>query len=226
MVSWYVDEGLQALDREWKKAHPGAVVYHVGDLSHSKDPDVSQHAPDTGGSKPGDDKGEVDASDFMPGNGVTDKDLDDLAEQLRQSRDKRLFYVIRRDRIFSSTVQPWVWRPYGGAYHGHTHVSVNDNYDNDQSDWKWEKLVARQIPYADVTGAKLPLLQLGDDDGAQDGWNHVGRMQTLANWQDKTVPDIDPDGVYGPATAKKIKAIFGGDGRKLSLEQMRKLYGI
>jgi hypothetical protein len=231
MVSWYVDEGLQRLDREWKAEHPGAVVYHIGDLNHSTDPDESQHAPDRGGSKPGDDKGEVDASDFMPGKGgVTEDDLDDLAENLRKSKDKRILIVIRRQRIFSSYpvggVAPFTWRPYSGKYHGHTHVSVNDNYDNDQSDWKWENLVARTIQYAPIPGAKLPLLQLGDEDGAQDGWNHVARAQVLANWLDNKLPDLDTDGVYGANTARKFAKIFGGNGKKLELAHIKKLHGI
>jgi hypothetical protein len=227
MASWYVDEGLQQLDREWKREHPGAVVYHIGDTSHSANPDVSQHAMDDGeSSKPGDDKGEVDASDFMPGKGgVTEQDLDDLAEQLRRSKDKRILYVIRRDRIFSSVVQPWVWRPYGGKYHTHTHLSVNDNYDNNQSDWEWEKLVARQIPNVKVDGIEVPQLQFGDEDEADAGWNAIGRAQVLANWLDNSVADIDPDGVYGAKTAAKFKAIFGGNGKKLSTEQWRKLHG-
>ncbi len=225
--TWYVDEGIAALTREWKKEHPQAVVYHIGDSSHNTDPAVSQHAIDRGGKAPGDDKGEVDAADFMPGHGVTELDLDVLAEGLRLSRDKRILYVIRRGRIFSSVVQPWVWRTYKGKYHGHVHVSVNDNYDNDQSDWKWEKLVARTIPYAELPdGSKLPLLQFGDDDSAQDGWNHIGRAQALANWLDNKSPDIEPDGVYGAMTARKMKVLFGGDGRKLSLTNMRTLHGI
>lgn len=226
MVSWYVDEGLQQLDREWKKVHPDAVVYHIGDLNHSVNPDVSQHAPDRGGSLPGDDKGEVDASDFMPGNGVTEDDLDDLAEQLRLSKDKRILYVIRRQRIFSSVVQPWMWRPYGGAYHGHCHVSVNDLFDNNQSDWNWEKLVARgEIPTVVVDGLRVPQLQFGDDDAADEGYNPVIRVQALANLLDSKAEDIQVDGVYGAKTAAKFKAMFGGDGKKLTTAQWRQLVG-
>lgn len=228
MVSWYVDEGLQRLDQEWKAAHPGAVVYHIGDINHSTDPDTSQHAPDDGGSKAGDDKGEVDASDFMPGKGgVTPDDLDDLAEQLRRSKDRRILYVIRRDRIFSSVVQPWVWRHYSGKYHDHTHVSVNDNFDNDKSDWHWEKLVARkEIPEVKVDGLTIPQLQYGDDDAMDEGYNHIKRAQLLANWLDNKTKDVDIDGVYGANTAAKFKVIFGGDGKKLSTAQWRKLHGI
>lgn len=226
MASWRVDEGLQKLIDEWKAAHPGAVVYTIGDTNHSTDPDKSQHAPDDGSSSnPGDTKGEVDAGDFMPGKAVTDEDLDDLAENLRLSKDKRILYVIRRNRIFSSVVQPWVWRTYTGAYHSHTHVSVNDNYENDQSNWKWENDVARTIVYKDIPGAKLPELAYGDEDAAQDGWNHVGRAQGLLNFQEKKEP-LDIDGVYGAKTKAKVARVFGTNGKTLSIDLMKKLYGI
>lgn len=224
-VNWYVDEGLTTLIGEWKKKYPKATVYTIGDASHaSRD---SEHNPEPDGSEPGADYGEVDAADFMIA-GLTKQDLQDLRDGLIRSRDKRLLYVIWDAKITSAVNQPWVERPYTGSdkHTDHVHVSVNDKYDDNESDWAWEKLVARTIKYVDVPGAQLPLLQLGDDDGAQDGWNHIGRTQVLANWQDKSIEDIDPDGVYGPATAKKLKAIFGGDGKKLTLDQMRKLYGI
>lgn len=226
-MNWYIDEGLQRFKREWLAKHPGATVYSIGDQNHDTNPDVTQHAPDRGGSKPGDDKGEVDALDVMPGKGVTEKDLDDLFDELHASRDKRIFYVIHRDKIFSSVSSPWKIRPYTGHYHDHVHISVNDDFDNDQSDWKWEKLVARTIQYVEIGDKpKLPLLQLGDDDGAQDGWNSVARAQVLANWLDNKTADVDVDGVYGKKTAAKFKAIFGGDGKKLLLPHIKKLHGI
>lgn len=225
MASWYVDEGLAALIREWKKAHSKATVYTIADSAHSSDPDVSQHARDDGGSKPGDDKGEVDAGDFMPGNGVTDADLDDLFDSLRASKDKRILYVIRRDKIFSSVVEPWKVRPYKGKYHGHCHVSVNDNYDNDQSDWKWEKLMARKLTFTPIT-AQLPTLQLGDEDAAFDGYNRIARVQALLNWYEKSLPDLDTDGVYGPNTARKLAKAFGGNGRTITPANLRVLLAI
>ncbi len=212
MANWYPDEGLAQLDKEWKKAHPGAVVYHLGDDLHSTDPDVSQHARDRGGSEPGDDKGEVDASDFMPGKGgVTDKDLDDLAENLRKSRDPRILIIIRRQRICSSYpvggVPAWTWRTYKGKYHGHTHVSVNDKYDANTADWKWENAVPREIAYTEGN-VKFPELIAGDDDDNLDGYNMVVRMQALANLLDNSVPNLGLDGVYGGKSAQKLQKIF------------------
>lgn len=225
MINWYVDEGLEQLIREWKREHPGATVYTVGDASHaSRD---SEHNPEPDGSEPGADYGEVDAADFMI-KGLAKSDLQELFDGLLRGRDKRLLYVIFNGRIFSSVVSPWVVRTYSGSdqHTDHVHVSVNDKYDDNESDWQWEKLVAREIPYVDVPGASLPLLQYGDDDGAQDGWNHVGRAQVLANWIDHEIADVDVDGVYGPGTARKFAAIFGGDGKKLTLEQIKQLHGI
>lgn len=232
MVNWYFDEGLAKLEREWKAEHPKAVVYKIGDTSHSANPDVSQHAPDKGGSKPGDDKGEVDAADFMEGNGVTDNDLDELAEGLRLSRDKRILIVIRRQRMFSSypmgKSEPFEWRPYSGKYHSHTHVSANDDFDNNQSDWHWEKLVGKKWKYVPVEGVKLPeALRMSDEDQAFDDWNHIMRMQALLNLQNnKGLPRLDTDGVYGAKTVQMLKAIYGGDGKTMDIAVQRKLLGI
>ena len=127
MVDWYPDPGLQRFITQWKLQHPGAVVYTIGDELHDA---TSQHVPEADGS--------VDAADVMPGNGVDQQELDDLAETLRLNRDPRILYVIRRQRIFSGATgaQPFVWRPYGGQYHGHLHLSVGDAHEGKPvTDW-------------------------------------------------------------------------------------------
>lgn len=124
MPTEYVDKGLATLIAQWKQRYPRAVVGTRGDRFH-KPP--SHHLPEEDGS--------IDAGDFMAGNGVTQDDLDDLAETLRRNRDRRIAYVIRRDKIFSSTIEPWEWRDFTGEYHGHTHVSVNDLYENNTRPW-------------------------------------------------------------------------------------------
>ncbi len=57
---------------------------------------------------------------------ATGCDAERLAESLRTGRDARIKYVIWNRRIFSATVQPWVWRPYTGSnpHNHHVHVSV------------------------------------------------------------------------------------------------------
>ena len=65
-----------------------------------------------------------------------------FAESLRQGRDPRIKYVIRRDRMFSSyptsKYPAWTWRPYGGVYHGnHAHVSLLDApISNTRTPWE------------------------------------------------------------------------------------------
>lgn len=55
-----------------------------------------------------------------------------LAEALRMSKDSRIKYVISNGHIFSSTMDPWMWREYNGSnkHTKHVHVSVNDDPEN------------------------------------------------------------------------------------------------
>ncbi len=227
MVRWHLDEGLEVLEDEIKEEYPGTTIYKIGDSNHSKDPDVTQHAPDDGGKLPGDTKGEVDAIDVMPNPkaGLDMDELEEIGDGLRRSRDKRLLIVIVKDKIFSSVIDPFRWRPYRGKYHHHLHVSVNDLFAKNQSDWEWEKL-AKQWTFKTVEGARLPeQLLFGYDDDAYDGYNHVARAQALLNFQDKSNP-LDLDGVYGANTVAKVKKVFGGNGKVITFDQLRKLHGI
>lgn len=226
-MNWTVDEGLAELIGEWKRAHPGAVVGTIGDAAHaSRD---SDHNPEKAGPLPGQTAGEVDAADFMAGRGVTGGDLDQLFDGLARSRDPRILYVIHDRVIVSSVVQPWVRRPYRGSdpHTGHVHLSVNDRYRDNTSDWHWEALMARTLTMAEVT-TKLPEhLQLGDEDALWSGYNHVARAQALANWLDRSTPAIDTDGVYGPHTAVKFGRVFKtGRLDRLSLAQLKQLHGL
>lgn len=226
-MNWTVDEGLAELIGEWKRAHPGAVVGTIGDDAHAgRD---SEHNPEKAGPLPGQKAGEVDAGDFMLGRGVTGADLDELFDGLVGSRDPRILYVIHDRVIVSSVVQPWVRRPYHGSdpHTGHVHLSVNDRYADNTSDWHWEALVARTLTLADVKTRLPDHLQLGDDDDAWPGYNHIGRAQALANWLDRSTPAIDTDGVYGPHTAAKFgKALKTGRLNRLALAQLKQLHGL
>ena len=225
-MSWQLDEGLGVFRRQWWGLHPGATIYTIGDGAHSQDPDVSQHAPDRGTSgRPGDSKGEVDAVDVMAGKGVTQAHLGDLFEELVDARDPRLLYSIYQDHIVSSVVQPWKVRPYSGKWHSHVHLSVNDNYRANQAPWKIGD-VKVNAPRFEFVG-KLPLLQMGMEDDAFDGYNAVARMQLLANYVDNTVPDVDVDGVFGAKSAAKLRAVMkAGNGKTVGLAEWRKLLGI
>jgi hypothetical protein len=227
--AWYVDEGLAQLISEWKTAHPGAVVGTIADANHSADPDVTQHAPDDGGPAAGDDLGEVDGGDFMIGRGVTEHDLAALFDGLVESRDPRILYVIHDRVIVSSVVEPWKRRAYRGKdpHTGHVHLSVNDKYDANRADWKWEARVERAQKNTKITSELPEALVLGDDDDMFTGYNHIGRAQALANWLDNTTADVDTDGVYGPLTAAKFgKALKVGRLNRLTTAQLKKFHGL
>jgi len=136
MVDWYPDPALARFIAQWKAGHPNAIVYTLGDEFHDA---TSQHVPEADGS--------VDAADAMPGNGVDQQELDDLAHVLRMNRDPRILYVIRRQRIFSGPAgpQPFVWRPYGGTYHGHLHLSVGDAHEG-KPVTDWDLTLGEDVP--------------------------------------------------------------------------------
>jgi hypothetical protein len=223
----YLDEGLATFREQWKAKHPKAVVYWIADSNHSQNPDVSQHAPDRESSKPGEDKGEVDAVDVMPGNGVTEADLTELFTGLHKSRDPRVLYVIYKRQIFSSVTRPWEIRPHTGDYHAHVHIGVNDNFDRNTAKWSWEPMAAQQWKTADLpTGSKLPTeLTFGMEDAGFEGYDHIVRAQALLNLHHRADP-LDLDGVYGANTAAKVRKVFGGNGRTITFGNLRKLHGI
>lgn len=101
----------------------------IGDASHSAR--KSDHNPNS--------KGVVCAMDLThdPKNGL---DSYKAAEILRLNKDPRINYVISNGRIFSSSVQPWVWRKYTGSskHDKHVHISVKQDpkFYDDTSVWK------------------------------------------------------------------------------------------
>lgn len=226
-VKWRVDEGLSVLIAQWKKEHPGAVVYTIGDASHlSHD---SEHNPEPDGSAPGADAGEVDAADFMPGKGgVTMDTLRDLRNDLLEVRDARLFYMIIDKEIVSSVVSPWKVRHYGGKKHSHLHLSVNDRFKANIEPWDIDgkgDAVARTYTMRPVDGL-LPELRVGDEDQAGKT-GYIRRVQALLG--------VEQDGVYGPETARKLAARMAGqdsyepsasNGGKLYEPEWRVLYGL
>lgn len=221
----YLDEGLDVFRTQWKKEHSGATVYWLADENHSQNPRVSQHAPDDGKSGgPGDTPGEGDAVDVMRGKTVTQAHLKELFYGLHESRDPRLLYAIFEDEIFSSVMRPWEIRNYSGDWHGHVHISVNDNFKANTAAWDWKEMPLKKWNYVEVQGVKIAELNFGDDDDAYDGYAQVARAQALMNWIHKG-NDLDVDGVYGANTVQKVKAIWGGNGRTLTVDNIRKLKG-
>lgn len=213
MVAWYVDKGLERLIEQVKAKHPGMSVGTIGDAAHQKE--KSDHNPEADGS--------VDAADFMLGAHFSSGDATALANELAVHRDNRIAYVIWNRRIISSTVSPWVWRPYSGSdpHTGHVHVSVNDKHENDTREWDLGGNVYHYVP---LVGYGVPELHYGANDQQTDGWNSVHRAQKLLNYV--TDAKLSEDGIYGPATANAVKKLVGGNGRTIDAAVWVRLFGL
>jgi hypothetical protein len=238
MVAWYVDEGLLVLGNQWKKEHPGAVVYYIGDASHIAKGDASQHNPEPDGPLPGQDRGEVDAGDFMIGHGVTKADLRELADGLVESRDDRIYYVIFDGKICSSReiggVPAWTWRKYNGddQHTDHVHLSVNDKWDHKTSSWKLEDEPVR-TPTWKTFDAEMPELKYGDDDDMWGGYRRITRAQACLNLIEKTEEPLTVDGNYGAKTAVKLAKVMAkqdtrssSNGKVMGEPEWRALFGL
>lgn len=230
-VKWYVDEGLARFVGQWKAEHPGTVVYTIGDASHQSH--TSEHNPEYAGSAPGADANEVDAADLMPGKGgVTMNTLRELRDDLIETRDPRLLYLIIDDEIVSSVTEPWKIRPYRGKKHSHLHVSVNDRFDANTASWDIDgkgEIVPRIYTMREVPG-RLPELRVGDEDVP-------GKVQHIKRVQSVLVHvfghDIEIDSAYGPGTARALAAVMRDDdarssnnGGKLYAPEWKRLYGM
>lgn len=125
-MTWRVADSLiklrEQIDARWpnrSRVSDGTI----GDASHQADPtsDHNPHVPDPTGRA----KGVVTAFDIThdPAHGL---DGNKLALDLAGSRDPRIKYLIWNRRILSSTISPWVWRPYTGSdpHTNHIHLSV------------------------------------------------------------------------------------------------------
>lgn len=180
---YHVDKGLQVLIKQWKEKHPKATVGTIAGGSHRQE---GGHWPDQDNS--------VDAADFMAGPDVTPTDLDKLCKDLVASKDRRIAYIIRRNRITSSTVNPWISRLYRGKYHNHCHVEVNDKHAEDTTPWVFGKRVVAM----EAISGKVPILKIGMSDPVDNsGWHHIMRVQRLLG--------VTVDGDYGPKTASELQ---------------------
>lgn len=106
---------IDAIAKDRDRASDGTI----GDLRHQGE--QSDHNPwvKDGG------EGVVTALDITQ-DAAGGCDCGKLTAALLASRDRRIKYVIWERRIFSATVEPWVWRAYAGSdpHTGHMHVSV------------------------------------------------------------------------------------------------------
>lgn len=122
MMSWRTARSLDTLLAQVNTAGPDrskASDGTLGDQAHAAR--ESDHNPDS--------QGVVRARDVThdPAHGC---DVDQVAEELRRSRDPRIRYVIRSRRIFTSYAtrvrRAWEWGPYVGSnpHETHMHLSV------------------------------------------------------------------------------------------------------
>jgi len=184
---WYVDKGLGVLIAQLKWKYPGIEIGTIAGGGHVATWPATDHAPEPDGS--------VDAADLMIGPDFTTDDAYQVVDALVKHRDERIAYIIWQKRIISSTVQPWVWRPYKGAdpHTGHPHISVNDKHENDTSSWDLS---------TEDDNEMFP--EKGDTGNGVKYWQNVLTML------DYNVGKID--GVYGPmmeAAVNEYRAKFG-----------------
>lgn len=159
-MAWRLVRSLDQLRQQVRTAAPQAAPPAtaasawgtIGDAAHTSTSDHSPHTYAALGSTP-----VVCAADFphAPALGL---DGAAFTEALRQSRDKRIAYVIFNGRVFSSTNAPWTWRTYTGSdkHDTHWHVSVvHTAAADDTRDWA--------MPGASTAGGEMEL-------GTPTGW--------------------------------------------------------
>jgi hypothetical protein len=206
MVAAHRNPALNKLDSQLKAAHPGMEIGWIADKNH-KPP--SDHIPDPDGT--------VDALDPMLGTHYTRDDAERDVLALAKSRDKRIAYIIFQRQIISSTVKPWVWRPYSGSdpHTGHWHISTLDEQENSTTEWKL--YVPYNVPTIEISGT-VPLLKQGmaDQPGAV---AHIHRMQHLLG--------VTADGDFGANTEKALRTYLGTSYHgTVDLDAWRKLLGL
>src|SRR5262249_567826 len=131
MAGWRVAKSLLHLREQINARAPNRDKSNdgtIGDTSHAAR--ASDHNPDK--------NGVVKAIDISndPAHKVVSHDI---AEAIRESKDRRVSYLISDGRIGRATTWPWKWRPYNGpnGHYHHVHVSAKALpalYDNEK-DW-------------------------------------------------------------------------------------------
>lgn len=137
-MAWRVARSLEKLRDQVDAASPNrnkASDGTIGDADHQNR--TSDHNPWCG-------PGVVTAIDIThdPAKGV---DIDKLTDDLQESRDPRIKYVIANRMIMSGNPgpSPWVWRSYSGSnpHTQHFHLSVNCGAGMDDTrPWKLPSL--------------------------------------------------------------------------------------
>lgn len=117
-----------------------------------------------------------------------------IADLMKDIRDPRIDYVISNRRIFSSTVDPWTWRPYTGTnpHNKHMHVSVkkDQKHYDDVGAWNLGGVNPSVPDMPEVVA--VPILKRGDHGP------DVQKLQGLLN--------LPTDGIFGPKTEAAVRA--------------------
>lgn len=198
--AYYRVKALETLLNQINKAAPKrskASDGWIGDTAHSAR--KSQHNPDADGS--------VDAIDIThdPKGGA---DMAIIADAIRQSKDKRVGYVIFNGRIFSGPggKQPFVWRTYTGSnkHTKHMHVDVTDRDQNDTTPWS---IGIGAVPPSGLANipTKKPLNDKQKASVLRKGskGEYVSELQSnlkVLGYKIKTV-----DGIFGAETERAVK---------------------
>jgi len=144
---WRAARSIKKLLAQVNEAYPErskASDGIIGDVRHCPNgKGKSDHCPNI----PLNGTGVVTALDIThdPKNGC---DVDAITSSIRESKDRRIKYMIRNGKICSSYVHKgttaWAWRPYSGAPHDkHVHISVSSDpmlFDNENS-WSISEIV-------------------------------------------------------------------------------------
>src|SRR5688572_16871461 len=118
--SWVLDRSIGVLIDQYLSVRPQIKRSEVGTIADENHSSESKHSPeDTGDSQDGNDPdNQVDAADF-PHDPSRGSDMAVFTEELRVSKDRRLWLVIFNGRQFSSYArdgyEPFTWRPYSGS---------------------------------------------------------------------------------------------------------------
>jgi hypothetical protein len=134
-MAWRVAKSLIQLRDQINKLAPNRSKASDGTIGDSNHPSTSDHSPWV---KDGH-TGIVTAIDIThdPNDGC---DCNKIVDDLVESHDHRIKYIIWNRRIISSERQPWVWRNYSGRnpHNRHFHLSVKSDKPHYDSTDDWQ----------------------------------------------------------------------------------------
>jgi hypothetical protein len=188
MASWVLDRSIGVLIEQYLSVRPQIKRSEVGTIADDNHSSASKHSPeDTSDSQDRNDPdNQVDAADF-PHDPARGSDMAVFTEELRVSKDKRLWLVIFNGRQFSSYARdgyaPFTWRPYSGSnkHTKHAHVEVNDYHNDVTTPWKVDMSLSAQDRSEVIKGTLTP-----------DNVLHF-RLRSIQDSEDPVVREKYPD---------------------------------